>query len=75
MSTQNIGFYEEMTKMSFQLPSNMHLNCSDDNPILSIFRIMSLWESQNKSPNFNRRHSRPRLHLTILWSSYRYIVH
>ena len=29
MSTHNIGFYEEMAKIMFQLSSNMHFICSD----------------------------------------------
>ena len=30
MSTHNIGFSEEITKLIFQLSSNMHLICSSD---------------------------------------------
>ena len=30
MSTHNIGFYEDMTKIIFQLSSNMHLISSSD---------------------------------------------
>ena len=30
MSTQNIGFYEDLTKIIFQLSSNMHLISSSE---------------------------------------------
>ena len=30
MSTHNIGFYEEMAKIIFQLSSNTHLICSSE---------------------------------------------
>ena len=31
MSTHNIGFYEEMMKIIFQLSSNTHFTCSSSN--------------------------------------------
>ena len=33
MSTHNIGFYEDLTKIIFELSSNMHLISSADLPI------------------------------------------
>ena len=30
MSTHNIGFYEDLTKIIFELSSNTHLICSSD---------------------------------------------
>ena len=35
MSTHNIGFYEDLTKIIFELSSNMHLISSADVMILS----------------------------------------
>ena len=35
MSTHNIGFYDEMAKITFQLSSNTHFSCSsEDVPFL-----------------------------------------
>ena len=34
MSTHNIGFYEDLTKITFELSSNMHLISS--NPIMTM---------------------------------------
>ena len=36
MSTHNIGFYEDLTKIIFELSSNMHLISSADFAYLSI---------------------------------------
>ena len=35
MSTQNIGFYEDLTKIIFQLSSNTHLISSSDGSIMN----------------------------------------
>ena len=46
MSTHNIGFYEDLTKIFFELSSNTHLISSADNIILTHGTVLALQESE-----------------------------
>ena len=41
MSTHNIGFYEDLTKIIFKLSSNTHLISSADYHLFSHHKVMS----------------------------------
>ena len=40
MSTHNIGFYEELTKIIFELSSNTHLITSADRAVFSFLKFL-----------------------------------
>ena len=43
MSTYNIGFYEEMVKIIFQLSSNMHFVYSEDTSLAERIGLVYTW--------------------------------
>ena len=43
MSTHNIGFYEDLTKIIFELSSNTHLISSAGRPFLFTALVVCLW--------------------------------
>ena len=59
MSTHNIGFYEEISKIIFELSSNTHLNSSAG------FKFIASQFTRSKRPQFflESRHEK-----TCLWS-------
>ena len=49
MSTHNIGFYEDLTKIIFELSSNTHLISFAE--VFKLFHAKSLTEHEIKSPH------------------------
>ena len=61
MSTHNIGFYGELTKLIFQLSSNTHLVCfsegtcqiQQESPFSSVSSTFPLFQFQGEEMIFN----------------------
>ena len=51
MSTHNIGFYEDLTKIIFELSSNMHLISAADDSLTSLRVIMGTEQPTTPQPH------------------------
>ena len=55
MSTHNIGFYEEMMKIIFQISSNAHFICSSETTLL----IFSVGDISTRPPHLGSEYFNP----------------